>query len=169
MVQKLLAVWIIKRISDNIDSLIPLPRAAYKRGRGTTGHVFAMKILCKKAITSCDYSTIILLLDVTKAFNTINREHLYKLLSHFLDPDELNMNILMKDVTLQVKNNKTKEQIITTLGIPQGDCLSAILFTLYLSNTLSAKIQTHLHVHNYYDAHNMDTKKSNTFMTTITA
>ena len=118
--------------------------------------LFAMKILCKKAITSCDYSTHILLLDMTKAFDTINREHLYKLFSDILDSDELNIiNILLKDVTLQVKNNMTKEQTFTTLGIPQGDCLSAILFTLYLSNTLSANIPTHLYDHNYYDAHNM--------------
>ena len=85
------------------------------------------------------------------------REHLYRLLSDILDPDELNiMNILLKDVTLQVKNNITKGQTFTTtLGIPQGDCLSAILFALYLSNTLSAKIPNHLYDHNYYNAHNM--------------
>ena len=66
------------------------------------------------------------------------------------------MNIRLKDVTLQVKNNITKGQTFTTtLGISQGDCLSAILFTLYLSNTLSAKIPTHLYDHNYYNAHNI--------------
>ena len=66
------------------------------------------------------------------------------------------MNILLKDVTLQVKNNKTKQQTFkTTFGIPQGDCLSAILFTLYLSSTLSAKIPTHLYDHNYYNEHNV--------------
>ena len=92
-----------------------------------------------------------------KAFDTINREYLYRLLSDILDPDELNIvNILLKDVTLQVKNNKTKGQTFTmTLGIPQGDCLSAILFTLYLSNALSAKIPTHLYDHDYHGADNM--------------
>ena len=93
---------------------------------------------------------------MTKDFDTFNREHLYKLLSDVLDPDELNiMNIPLKDVTLQVKNNITKGQTFTTLGIPQGDCLSAIPFTLYLSNTLSAKIPTHLYDHSYNNAHNM--------------
>ena len=108
-------------------------------------------------MTSCDYSTHILLLYMTKAFETINREHLYKLLSDILDPDELSiMNIILKDVTLQVKNNKTKGQtFITTLGIPQGECLSAILFALYISNTLSAKIPTRLCDHNYNSAYNM--------------
>ena len=85
---RLLASCFIKRISDKIDSMIPLSQAAYRKGRSTTEHVFAMKILCEKAITSCDYSTHILLLDMTKAFDTINRKHLYKLLSDILDPDE---------------------------------------------------------------------------------
>ena len=125
--------------------------------KSTTEHVSAKKILCEKAITSCDYSTQILLFDMTKVFDTINREHLYIFFSDILDPEESNiMNILLKDVTLQVKNNKTKGQTFTTtLVIPQGDCLSAILFTLYLSNTLSAKIPTHLHDHNYCNEHNM--------------
>ena len=94
---------------------------------------------------------------MTKAFDTINREYLHKLLSDILDPDELNiMNILLKDVILQVRSNKTKGQTFTaTLGIPHGDCLSAILFTLYHSNTLSAKIPTHLYDHNYQSANNM--------------
>ena len=137
--------------------MIPLSQAAYRKGRSTTEHVFAMKILCEKAMTSCDYSTQILLLDMTKAVDTINRERLYELLSDILDSDEISiMNILPKDVTLQVKNNKTKGQTFTTtLGIPQGDCLSAILFTLYLSNTLSAKIPTHLYDHSYHSAHNI--------------
>ena len=110
-----------------------------------------------KCIASCDYSSHILLHDMTRAFYTINREHLHGLLSDILDPDELNiMNIRLKDVTLQVRHNKTKGPAITTiLRIPQGDCLSAILFTLYFSNTLSAKIPTHLYDHNYYNAHTM--------------
>ena len=95
--------------------MMPLSQAAYRKGRSTTEHVFAIKILCEKAMTSCDYSTHILLLDMTKAFHTINREHLHRLLSYILDPDELGiMNILLKDVTLQVNNNKTKGQAFTT-------------------------------------------------------
>ena len=86
--------------------MIPLSQAAHRKGRSTTENVFAMKILCEKAVTSCDCSTHILLLDMTYAFDTINREHLHRLLSDIIDPDELSiMNILLKDVTLQVKNN----------------------------------------------------------------
>ena len=94
---------------------------------------------------------------MTKAFDTNNREHLYILLSDILDPDELSiMNILLKDLTLQVKNNKTKGQTLTiNLRIPQRNCLSAILSSIYLSNTLPAKIPTHLYDHNYHIAHSI--------------
>ena len=66
------------------------------------------------------------------------------------------MNILLRDVTLHVINNRSEGQsFTTTLGIPLGDCLSLILFTLYLSYSLLAKISIHLHDHIYYDANNM--------------
>ena len=75
---------------------------------------------------------------MTKTFDIINRENLCRLLSESIDPDALNiMNILLRDVILQVKNIKAKEKTFTTIGIPQGDCQSAILFTSYLQNTLS--------------------------------
>ena len=108
-------------------------------------------------ITCCDYSTHILLIDMTKTFDTINREHLYKQLSDIIDPDELNiMDILLKDETLRVKNNRAKGQsCTTTLRIPQSHCHITILFTSHLSSALSAKIPTHVHDHNYYNANDM--------------
>ena len=53
---------------------VPKSQAAYQKGRGTTEQVLALKILIDKAITSTDYSLYILLLDMSKAFDTVNRE-----------------------------------------------------------------------------------------------
>ena len=87
-------------------------------------------------------------------FDTINREHSYKMLKKFLDPDELKItSILMKYVTLHIKNNKTIVQCFTTGGILRRDCLSGIIFILYLSNVLLQKMPTRLHDHDYHDAH----------------
>src|SRR6266496_3384293 len=52
------------------------------------------------------------------------------------------VQILLKDVNMKVKNNKTiGEQFLTTKGIPQGDCLSPVLFTLYLAKALKDNIK----------------------------
>jgi len=60
---------------------------------------------------------------------------------------------LIEDVKLQVKNGKEiGNKFCTNIGVPQGDCLSPILFTFYLANALKQQndnIPEHLSDHNY--------------------
>lgn len=42
----------MKRIGEKINKEIPISQAAYCKGRSTTEHVFACKILAEKAATS---------------------------------------------------------------------------------------------------------------------
>ncbi len=55
-----------------------------------------------------------------------------------MEEDKLHMSIvLLKDVRLQVRCGKTMgEQFTTMIGVLQGDCLSPVLFTLYLAKAL---------------------------------
>ena len=47
------------------------------------------------------------------------------------------MKILTEDVKLQViVEEELGEEIITETGVPQGDCMSALLFILYLAHAL---------------------------------
>ena len=52
---------------------IPPSQAAYQSGRSTTERVFTLKILAEKAITSENHDIFILMLDMSKAFDTVNR------------------------------------------------------------------------------------------------
>ena len=48
--------------------------------------------------------------------------------------------ILINDVNIKVKYGKTTgEKINTNVGVPQGDCLSPVLFTIYLAAALETK------------------------------
>ena len=75
---------------------------------------------------------------MSKAFDTVQRNNLLQKLKTILDDDELHiMKILLKDVKLIVRVGKHKgDEIVTNIGVPQGDCLSPILFTLYLAQAL---------------------------------
>ena len=119
--------------------MIPIAQSAYQSGRSTTEQVFAIKMLAEKAITSSTYNIYLLLLDMSKAFDTVYRNKPLSDLQEVLEPDEMHMMaILISDVVLTVKVGKELgEQFKTEVGIAQGDCLSAVLFIFYLAKSLT--------------------------------
>ena len=137
LLRKILASCMKQRIIDRIDREIPPSQTAYRAGRSTTEHVFAMKILAEKTITSQEYTIFLLILDMSKAFDTVNRKLLIEDLSKIIKRDELHIISIMLQVELSVKcGSSTSEFFKTDTGVPQGDGLSANQFTLYLANTL---------------------------------
>ena len=80
------------------------------------------------------------MLDMSKAFDTVNRKTLSVILSEILDQDELHiLKLLTEDVKLKVEiEEELGEEITTDTGVPQGDCMSALLFILYLAHALKS-------------------------------
>ena len=124
ILRKILAFIMIRRTSDKLNSRIPITQAAYSPGRSTTEHVFTFKILAEKAIASSNFEINLLLLDMSKAFDTVKLATIMKDLSEVLDPDELHMfYILLKDVTIQVRcGKKFGKDIVTNIGTTRRLC-----------------------------------------------
>ena len=60
------------------------------------------------------------------------------------------MKILLKDVKLSIRIGKEfGEKITTNISVPQGECLSPILFTLYLADALKTERSQITEEHNY--------------------
>ena len=107
---------------------------------------------------------------MSRAFDTIDRGILLTDLKNILEPDTLHLvSLLLTDVTLQVRHNKTLgKPFKPDIGSPQGDCASPIWFIYYLhkaleSTTLESPRNTALdiqHDHNYTteDKHRKITK-----------
>ena len=76
ILRKILTIALLERTWERLAARIPKSQAAYQTGRGTAEQVLALKILIDKAITSCEYNVYILLLDMSKAFDTVNRKTL---------------------------------------------------------------------------------------------
>ena len=134
-IRKILAICLIKRCWLRLKDKIPQDQAAYQPGRSTTVHVFAVKQLAEKAIQSSNYKIYILMLDMSKAIDTVNRKLLLDQLDKILEPDQ--MFLLINETSLQIKVDKhLSEKIQTNTGITQGDCLSATLFIIYLASCL---------------------------------
>ena len=106
----------------------------YQPGRGTSRQDFATKTLVENDITCSDYATHLLLLDMSKAFNTGNRKSHFKDMNDILEDDELRIISIPKNQPeTNVKKGETIEESFEThTGIIPRDCLSAKLFMLYL-------------------------------------
>ena len=139
VLRKILTITLIERCWERLKPHIPKSQAAYQSGRSTTEQVFAIKLIAEKAITSQNYEAFLLLLDMSKAFDTVSRNELMNILKGILTDSELHlMHILINDITLNVRIGKAVgEDIHTNVGICQGDCLSALLFILYLAKAMT--------------------------------
>ena len=162
ILRKILAICTIRRINDRVRThIIPNTQAAYTDGRSTTELVFAFKILAEKAITSSEYEINLLMLHMSKAFDTIQRGCLFDDLKQILNPDELCLiHLLLDNVEIAVKlENELGELFKSLIGSPQGDATSALFFIIYLATIRrKSKIQIenkensivpHLQDHNY--------------------
>ena len=126
---RMMTISLIDRCWNRMKKHIPLSQAAYQSGRSTTEQVYTINI------TSENYDIFLLLLDMPKAFDTVDRRKLMNIFGSILTKCELPMmHVLINNVILNVKiGNKTGPGIHTNIEICQGDCLSDLLFILYLA------------------------------------
>ena len=135
--RKILSVIMMGRIKKKMEMTIPKSQAAYTSGRSTTEHVFAIKMVAERAVNTPDEEVHLILLDMSKAFDTINRKTLLEDLSAIIDEDELHMVQIMLNVNLKVRCGEEYSSLFQTdTGGPQGDSSSANEFTFYLAKAL---------------------------------
>ena len=72
VLRKIITISLIERCWEQMQTRIPPFQDAYQSGQSTTENVFTLKILTEKAITSEKYDIFILMLDMCKAFDTVN-------------------------------------------------------------------------------------------------
>ena len=134
---KILAIIMTSRIKDRIEKEIPLTQAAYLSGRSTPEHAFALKPAVERTLTSKDETLYLILIDMSKAFDSINRKLLLPDPSKIINEDKLHIIQLLLNVKLEVRYGKELSEPFTTdTGAPQGDCDSASQFTFYLAKIL---------------------------------
>ena len=134
---KILSKILMNRIDDKIDAYLSKNQSAYRKGRSTTDIVWAHRWLSAKAQEQ-DIIIYITGIDMSSAFDTINREELLNITAGFIDEDEMRiLRLLLSDTTLEVKvKGAEASQFTSNIGSPQGDSISGPLFTVYFENAL---------------------------------
>lgn len=137
VLRKILALCLCKRTNSRVDAEIPIQQAAYRKGRSTTEHVFAIKMVIERTLMAKNEESHLLLLDMSKAFDTMERKSLIQDLEQIVEPDETHLYQKLLEVKLAVRCGSTTSDFFETdTGGPQGSSDSAKNFTLYLAKTL---------------------------------
>ncbi|BHF67679.1 hypothetical protein SprV_0301070700 [Sparganum proliferum] len=130
---KIFARILLNRLNTHLEQgLLPESQCDFRRHRGTTDMIFAARQLqekCQEMRTHL-YSTFV---DLTKPFDTVNREGLWKIMRKFGCPERFIEMVrqlhdgMMARVT---DNGAVSEAFAVTNGVKQGCVLAPTLFSL---------------------------------------
>ena len=135
--RKTLSLVVLSRIATKVDNFLSPSQSGFRRGRSTADVVFGYRWLCAKAQRQ-RVTIEFLCIDLSRAFDTIRRDKLLEVLQSFLDEPELRMIRFLLAATSLEPRLSTGEchAFASTIGTPQGDSLSPVLFTVYLEAAL---------------------------------
>ena len=140
----------MNRIGERMDDEIPITQAAYRKSRSTTEHVFAVKNVIERTLNAKNETVYLILLDMSKAFDTIQRKELINNLQQTINADEIYLIKKMLEVSLQVRcGDSLSDTFQTDTGTPQGDSASANIFTYCLAKSLGDRTPA-IHDHQYH-------------------
>ena len=137
-VRKIVSIITLQRIRPKVDAFTGTSQSGFKQGRSCADIVWAQRMLISVVLTRhWDFHKMGI--DMSHAFDTINREKILDVLSLAgCETDDLRLaRILLAgtNITVRVKSSWSA-WFETTIGSPQGDSLSPVLFTCYLAAAL---------------------------------
>ena len=137
-IRKALSTIILKRIRPQIESYLSESQSGFRPDRSTADVVWAHKWLVAK--TKIENTNIkITGIDMSAAFDTIDRELLLKILEPIIQEDEIRLTqFLLSNTQINIHVNGATQKLpfISNVGTPQGDSLSPVLFIVYLEHAL---------------------------------
>ena len=138
MIRKTLSLITLNRINHKVNNYLSASQAAYRKDRSTTDIVWAHRFIIAKSMLYRDNPVNIIGLDMSSAFDTIDRAELISILETIVDEDELRMcRILLSDTTMKMRfDNHEEETFQTNKGSPQGDGISGTFFNISFENAL---------------------------------
>ena len=138
---KILARLLLNRLNTHTSNIgvIPESQCGFRPGRGTTDMSFALRQLQEKCRLHSE-DLYLLFIDLTKAFDTINREGLWNILEKVGCP-KLFVNLIRSfhsgmEVTIREGGERSPAFAVTS-GTKQGCVLAPTLFSIFFSLMLN--------------------------------
>ena len=143
MISKLCNRMILNRIRPKIDPFLRANQNGFRAGRTTLGQILALRRLIE-GIRSKNLKAVITFIDFSKAFDSINRKKMFKILKAYgIPPTLLNTIIAMYTNTRAkvVSPDGDTDLFEITMGVLQGDTLAPFLFVIVLDYAMRKAIE----------------------------
>ena len=140
---KIFARVILNRLVSVSEKILPEAQCGFRPGRSTIDMIFAMRQLQEKCIEQ-NMPLYSVFIDLTKAFDTVNREALWVVLERSGCPAKfVTMIRLFHDgMTGQVlSSGNMTETFNITNGVKQGCVLAPVLFNIFFTCMLSHAVK----------------------------
>jgi len=127
---------VLRRISPEVERFLSPHQSGFRPSRSTPDAVWAHRWIAACA-QRCKERFHILGIDLSRAFDTVNRDILLSVLEPLLDDDEIRLiRLLLRDTMLSLRlGNRLLSPFESSTGTPQGDSLSPVLFVVCLEAT----------------------------------
>ncbi len=139
---KILCRIILDRIQEPLDRIFRKEQAGFRKNNSCTDHIATLRIIVKQCI-EWQSSLFINYIDFKKAFDSLDRNILWKLLQHYGIPTKL-VNLIKciyDGFTGQViSNGKLSDPINIKTGVRQGCLLSPLLFLVAIDWTMKKAV-----------------------------
>ncbi|GFR99671.1 very-long-chain enoyl-CoA reductase [Elysia marginata] len=135
-IRKVLSTIALTRIRHAVENYISCSQSGFRPNRSTSDVVWAHRWISAKVLNYAEIEIDITGIDMSAAFDTIDRKQLLQLLTNLVTEDEKRIiQFLLSNTTLNVKISgaNTEEPFLTNIGTPQGD---NVLFIGYLEQAL---------------------------------
>ena len=133
---------LLNRIRDHIDPLLRFNQNGFRQGRGTAGQILALRRLLE-GVQARKLPAVITFVDFRKAFDSIHRGKMCKILSAYGIPAKIvsAINNMYKTTLAKVISPDGETEIFQIhAGVLQGDTLAPFLFITMLDYCLRMAI-----------------------------